>query len=173
VRTRLAQGQGYGVRLHGQGFQRAALAASGCRDWYTRKLPRLLRPRRGEFRTRDTPASAQLADRLDKRARRILYLIEKCDVAVERIVAGGVRFVVADIAVEYRRRAHRDEAHPRQPVLQGAAHAIHALNIALHDHRKAAPREMLRIRPTDQFKRLGLRCILAIGRRRIRIAAIG
>ena len=56
-------------------------------------------------------------------------------VAVERVVAGRVGLVVADVAVEPRLRAGVDQAHPVEPVAEAAAQALRCRR-----RRRAPPR---------------------------------
>ena len=88
-------------------------------------------------------------------------------------MAGRVGLVVADEAVEPRLVAGVDQAHPVEPVGQRAARALDAGDVAVHDQAVDALVEVLGKVPALQLERLGLGGILAVGRGRVGIAAVG
>jgi hypothetical protein len=87
-------------------------------------------------------------------------------------VAVGIRFVVADIAVEQGGRAGVDQAHPVEPVGQRTARALDAGDVAMHHQAVGAAGQVLRIVPV-LFEFLGFLGFLAVGRAGVGIAAVG
>src|SRR5437773_8148541 len=112
---------------------------------------RLLRPRPLESASScGHAAGACLRHRLRQCTGGVPNLFLDAFVAVERVVAGGVRLVIADEAVEQRLVAHGAQSHPVEPVGPHPSHRFVPRYIAMHDHTVHAPGTMPGITPTRE-----------------------
>src|SRR5690349_10525054 len=67
----------------------------------------------------------------------------------------------------------RDHADVTHPVSEDAPKVFCTGRVAVHHHRKDTPGEVTRVGPAGQLQPFGFNGILAAGRSRIRIAAVG
>jgi hypothetical protein len=80
----------------------------------------------------------ELRDALDERMHRVADLGEQIGIAIEIVVAGRVRPVVAGVPIDASDRAGRLQRDRDQPVVQIAPQRLGAVGIAMNDDRERA-----------------------------------
>src|SRR5690242_14308684 len=135
---------------------------------------RLLRSRifQPRLRLREVTLPQQL-DRLHQGPCRVARLLLKGAVGVERRMALRIGLIVADVAVDGGFVTGAQQAHIAEPVGQRTTQGLGAGGIAMDHDGKSAAGEMTRVVPTLYLEILRLLGILARGRGRIGIAAVG
>jgi hypothetical protein len=118
-------------------------------------------------------ARAQLFDGNGHSAGHIANLRLHILVGIKRVVAGGIRLVIADEPVQPGLVACVYEPHPVEPVAQRAARTFNACHVAMHDHAVSAAAQVFGVVPTLELKRLGFQRSFAMCGGGVRVAAVG
>jgi hypothetical protein len=100
-------------------------------------------------------AAAKLLHGCNQRAGGVAYLLLKCCVVVEIIVARRVGPHISNISAELRRVAGLDQFHVREPTRDALANVFDAGRIPVHHDRKYPAGEVPRVGPVGELELLG------------------
>ena len=116
---------------------------------------------------------AKKTDGIDQTARGIAHFFVKIFGLIQIVVAGRIRAIVVNVAVDQGRVAGGNKAHVRLPVRENSPERFRASGVAVQDDGKEPAGEMARVVPSFELDFFGALGIFAAGECRIGVAAIG